>query len=70
MITLQIRDPDPVIFLEPTRSYRLMKEEVEDDAFLSIPVEKARIVQEGNDVTVIGSGVLIDALRSSMPSMH
>ena len=39
LLISSIRDPDPVIFLEPTRSYRLFKEEVEEGAF-TIPLGK------------------------------
>lgn len=53
-----IRDPDPVVFLEPTRSYRLMKEEVEDTPF-TIPIGEAKIVRPGTDVTVAGWGAMM-----------
>ncbi len=68
LIISSIRDPDPVIFLEPTRSYRLMKEEVEDDAF-TIPLENARIVQEGNDVTVIGWGAMMPPIQHAVDAL-
>ncbi len=57
-----IRDPDPVVFLEPTRNYRLIKEEVEDGAF-TIPIGNARKVKEGRDVTVIGWGAMIPIIQ-------
>lgn len=60
-----IRDPDPTIFLEPTRSYRLLKEEVEDTAF-TIPLEKAQVVQEGKDVTVIGWGAMMPLIHTAV----
>ncbi|MFN3479908.1 MAG: alpha-ketoacid dehydrogenase subunit beta [Thermodesulfovibrionales bacterium] len=53
-----IRDPDPVIFLESTRLYRLIKEEVPDGEY-TIPLGKARVVQEGKDVTVISWGSML-----------
>jgi len=53
-----IRDPDPVIFLEPTRSYRLIREEVEEGEVV-VPLGKARMVKEGKDVTVIGWGAMM-----------
>ena len=40
LLTAAIRDPDPVIFLEPTRSYRLFKEEVPDGEYV-MPAQQA-----------------------------
>ncbi|MGB9715702.1 MAG: alpha-ketoacid dehydrogenase subunit beta [Thermodesulfovibrionales bacterium] len=53
-----IRDPDPVIFLEPTRLYRLIKEDVPEEDY-SVPLGKARIVQDGNDITVVSWGNML-----------
>jgi pyruvate dehydrogenase E1 component beta subunit len=53
-----IRDPDPVLFLEPTRLYRLIKEDL-PDAEYTIPLGKARIAREGKDVTVIAWGSML-----------
>lgn len=58
LLTASIRDPDPVIFLEPTRLYRLIKEEVPDGEYL-IQLGKSRVVQEGKDVTVIAWGSML-----------
>lgn len=58
LLTASIRDPDPVIFLEPTRLYRLIKEEVPDGEYL-IELGKSRVVQEGKDVTVIAWGSML-----------
>jgi pyruvate dehydrogenase E1 component beta subunit len=58
LLLSSIRDPDPVIFLESTRLYRLVKEEVPEDEY-TIPLEKARIVQEGKDITVISWGFML-----------
>lgn len=53
-----IRDPDPVIFFEPKRVYRSLKEEVPDEEY-TIPIGKAAVVNEGNDVTVIAWGAMV-----------
>ncbi|MDD2321746.1 MAG: alpha-ketoacid dehydrogenase subunit beta, partial [Geobacteraceae bacterium] len=50
-----LRDPDPVIFLEPTRLYRMIREEVPEEEY-TVPLGTARIAREGNDVTVIAWG--------------
>jgi len=60
-----IRDADPVIFLESTRLYRLIKEDVPEGDY-TIPIGKARIVQEGNDVTVIAWGSMIQRVMQSV----
>jgi pyruvate dehydrogenase E1 component beta subunit len=53
-----IRDPDPVIFMEPKRIYRAIREEVPEGDY-AIPLGKARLVQEGKDVTVVAWGAMI-----------
>jgi len=53
-----IRDPDPVIFLESTRLYRMIKEEVPEGEY-TVPLGKARVVQEGGQVTVIAWGSML-----------
>ncbi len=58
LLISSIREPDPVIFLEAMRLYRLVKEEVPEDDY-TIPIGKARIVQEGKDVTLISWGSML-----------
>jgi len=53
-----IRDPDPVIFMEPKRIYRAIREEVPEGDY-TIPLGKARLVQEGKDVTVVAWGAMV-----------
>jgi pyruvate dehydrogenase E1 component beta subunit len=65
LLTASIRDPDPVIFLEPTRSYRMLKEEVPDGEYV-LPIGKARMVQEGKDVTVIGWGAMMVQIQKAV----
>jgi pyruvate dehydrogenase E1 component beta subunit len=59
LLTAAIRDPDPVIFLEPTRLYRLIREEVPEEKY-TVPLGKARLVREGDDVTVIAWGSMVE----------
>jgi pyruvate dehydrogenase E1 component beta subunit len=47
-----IRDPDPVLFCEPLRGYRLQKDEVPDDDY-TVPFGEARVVREGDDLTLV-----------------
>lgn len=53
-----IRDPDPVIYFEPKRIYRAFREEVPEDEY-TIPIGEARVVAEGEDVTVISWGATV-----------
>ena len=53
-----IRDPDPVLFMEPKRIYRAIREEVPEGDYV-IPLGKAKVVQEGKDVTVIAYGAMV-----------
>jgi pyruvate dehydrogenase E1 component beta subunit len=47
-----IRDPDPVLFCEPLRGYRLIKDEAPDGGY-SVPFGQARVVREGSDITIV-----------------
>ena len=47
-----IRDPDPVMFFEPLRGYRLQSDEVPDEDY-TVPFGKLRTVREGDDVTIV-----------------
>ncbi len=53
-----IRDPDPVLFLEPAKIYRAIKEEVPEGEY-AIPLGEARVVLEGKDVTLIAWGAML-----------
>ena len=58
LVLSSIRDPDPVIFMEPKRIYRAIREEVPEGDY-TIPLGKARLVQEGKDVTVVAWGAMV-----------
>ncbi|MCP4758054.1 MAG: alpha-ketoacid dehydrogenase subunit beta [Planctomycetes bacterium] len=53
-----IRDPDPVIFFEPKRIYRAFREEVPEEEY-TIPIGKARVAREGNDMTMVSWGATL-----------
>jgi len=54
---------DPVIFLEPTKLYRLFRQEIPDDAY-EVPIGKANIVKEGDDLTIITYGTMVSVVSS------
>lgn len=53
-----IEDPDPVMYLEPKAMYFGMREEVPED-YYTVPIGKARVAREGDDVTVIAWGMMV-----------
>lgn len=53
-----IRDEDPVLFLEPMKLYRALRMEVPDEPY-EIPLGKARVAKEGEDVTIISWGATV-----------
>jgi pyruvate dehydrogenase E1 component beta subunit len=60
-----IRDPDPVLFLEPQRLYRLGRQEVPEDDY-TIPFGQARMAREGKDVTLVAWSAAVElSLRAA-----
>ncbi len=53
-----MRSPEPVMFLEPKRIYRAVRQEIPDELY-TVPLGEARVVQEGADVTVIAWGSML-----------
>ncbi|MFE4707728.1 alpha-ketoacid dehydrogenase subunit beta [Peribacillus simplex] len=58
LLKAAIRDEDPVLFFEHKRAYRLIKEEVPNDDYV-LPIGKADVKREGEDVTVITYGLCV-----------
>lgn len=58
LLLAAMRDPDPVIFLEPSRLYRLFKQAVPDDG-QALPLDRCFILQEGDDVTLVSWGAML-----------
>jgi 2-oxoisovalerate dehydrogenase E1 component beta subunit len=58
LLLAAIRDPDPVIFLEPKRRYRGPKEEVVDDG-AAAPLDRCVVLREGEHVTLVTWGALV-----------
>ncbi len=59
-----IRDPDPVLFCEPLRGYRLVKGEVPDGDY-TVPFGKAKVVREGTDVTLVAWSAAVQLAERS-----
>ncbi|OLS28065.1 MAG: 2-oxoisovalerate dehydrogenase subunit beta [Candidatus Heimdallarchaeota archaeon LC_3] len=58
LLTSALREPDPVLFLEPKSIYRAFKQEVPEGDY-TVPIGKAAIPREGTDVTIIAYGAMI-----------
>jgi 2-oxoisovalerate dehydrogenase E1 component beta subunit len=65
LLLASIRDPDPVLFLEPTRIYRLVKQDVPDDG-AAAPLDVCYILREGDDITLVTWGAMTtDVLQAA-----
>lgn len=58
LLLAAIRDPDPVVFLEPKRIYRMFKQQVPDDG-VALPLDKCFVLREGSDITLVTWGAMI-----------
>lgn len=58
LLTSALRDPDPVIFLEPKKIYRTVRGEVPDEEY-TVPIGKANVAREGDDVVVFAYGTML-----------
>ena len=64
LLLAAIRDPDPVIFLEPTRLYRLFRQPVEDDGE-ALPLDSCFTVRDGTDVTLVSWGAALQEAQAA-----
>jgi pyruvate dehydrogenase E1 component beta subunit len=60
-----IESNDTVIFMEPKRIYRAIKQEVSEDKF-SIPIGKASVISPGTDITVVAYGAMVREVQKAM----
>ncbi|MAF50399.1 MAG: alpha-ketoacid dehydrogenase subunit beta [Rhodospirillaceae bacterium] len=58
LLLAAIRDPDPVVFLEPKRIYRAFKQDVEDDGE-ALPLDTCFVMREGSDITLVSWGAMM-----------
>jgi pyruvate dehydrogenase E1 component beta subunit len=69
LIVSAIRDPDPVVFMEPKRSYRAFREEVSEEE-QTMEIGKAQVVQEGTDLTVVSWGAMMRPTLQAVEEVH
>jgi pyruvate dehydrogenase E1 component beta subunit len=65
LLLAALRDPDPVLFLEPTRLYRLLREEVPEGDY-TVELGRARLARSGNAVTVIAWGSMLERVLKAV----
>ena len=58
LLIAAVRDPDPVIFMEPKRIYRSLKQEVPDEAY-TVEIGRAKVLRPGDDLTLVSYGAQI-----------
>jgi pyruvate dehydrogenase E1 component beta subunit len=68
LLLAAIEDPDPVIFLEPIRLYRAVKEDV-PDGWYTQPLGEARVETQGTDVTLITWGAMTKEARQAVSTL-
>ena len=64
LLIAAIEDPDPVLFMEPMRSYRAQREEVPEGKY-TVEIGKGEKLQEGTDVTLIAWGAMIPVVKQA-----
>ncbi len=68
LLLAAIRDPDPVLFMEPKRLYRAIKQEVPLEDYI-VPIGQANVLQEGTDVTVIAWGAMVREAQTAIEAL-
>src|SRR4051812_3447618 len=58
LLAAAIRDPDPVVILEPKLIYRAERQDVPEGDYV-VPLGKARLAREGSDITLVAYGAMV-----------
>lgn len=69
LLLTAVEDPDPVVFLEPIRLYRAVKEDLPDD-YYDVPIGPARIERPGDDITLISWGAMMKETRAAATALE
>lgn len=69
LLVAAIRDPDPVVFMEPKHSYRAFRENVPEDEEIG-EIGRARIVQEGDALTVVAWGAMMPLVQQAVADVQ
>jgi pyruvate dehydrogenase E1 component beta subunit len=68
LLLAAIGDPDPVVFLEPKRVYRSLREPVADDG-TPLPLGRAAVLRPGSDVTLMSWGAMLVETRAAADTL-
>jgi pyruvate dehydrogenase E1 component beta subunit len=68
LLAAAIRDPDPVVILEPKLHYRSGKDEVPEGDYV-VPLGKARLAREGDDVSLVAYGSMVKVCEEAAESL-
>ena len=68
LLLAAIRDPDPVVFLEPKRIYRATRETVVDDGG-ALPLDRCFVLREGKDITLVSWGAMVTETLAAATSL-
>ncbi|MCC6436658.1 MAG: alpha-ketoacid dehydrogenase subunit beta [Acidimicrobiales bacterium] len=69
LLTSAIRDPDPVLFLEPLRGYRSLRDDLPDDADVIEPLGRAKLVREGTDLVIVAWSYQVEVARKAAEAL-
>jgi pyruvate dehydrogenase E1 component beta subunit len=69
LLLAAIEDPDPVIFLEPIRMYRAVKEDIAD-IYYTDEIGPVRVEREGKDITLISWGAMMKETRAAASELE
>ena len=69
LLAASIRDPDPVIFYEPMRIYRAIKQDIPEEDYI-VPLGKANVIQQGDDLTLISWGSMIKTCQDTLEKLN
>ena len=64
LLIAAIRDPDPVVYLEPARAYRAVRQEVPEEAY-TVEIGRAKVEAEGDDLTLVSYGAQMMEARQA-----
>ena len=60
---------DPIVILEPTKLYRLFKQEIPDERY-EVPISKANIVKEGDKLTIVTYGTMVEIVKNAVEAKN
>jgi pyruvate/2-oxoglutarate/acetoin dehydrogenase E1 component len=69
LLLAAIEDPDPVVFLEPIRLYRAVKEDI-PDIYYKVEIGPIRVEREGEDITLISWGAMMKETRAAATELE